>query len=284
MRNSVKRVLLFFLATPALLAAVFFLPQANHLTFNIIVTAAAGLAGMEVIAMFRASRLRASARPALGFVAAAVLPAAATAATLTGGGGELVPAAGVATAGAFLGGAAITAKDGHFEAVLPNLAAYFFALAYPGLFALHGVQMTTLPFPSVLIVVFLCSVFLNDSLAYVAGMLFGRNSRPLLAVSPNKSLAGFAGGFLASVLVIVVAGLLAPELFPGTTISHVAFGSVLGLVTILGDLAESALKRAATVKDSGTLIPGRGGILDSADSPLFVAPVFYYLYMIIFLG
>ncbi len=284
MKNSVKRVLLFFLATPALLAAVFFLPYANHLTFNIIVTAAAGLAGMEVIGMFRASRLRAGAVPWLGFLAAAVLPAAATVATLTAADSELVLAAGVITVTAFLAGAAITVREGQFEAALPNLAAYFFALAYPGLFALHGVQMTTLPFPSILIVVFLCSVFLNDSLAYVTGMLFGRNSRSILAVSPNKSLAGFAGGFLASILVIVVAGLLAPGVFPATMAARVIFGAIIGLTTILGDLAESALKRAATVKDSGNLVPGRGGILDSVDSPFYVAPVFYYLYMIIFTG
>ncbi len=284
MKNSVKRVLLFFLATPALLAAVFFLPYANHLTFNIIVTAAAGLAGMEVIGMFRASRLRAGAVPWLGFLAAAVLPAAATVATLTAADSELVLAAGVITVTAFLAGAAITVREGQFEAALPNLAAYFFALAYPGLFALHGVQMTTLPFPSILIVVFLCSVFLNDSLAYVTGMLFGRNSRSILAVSPNKSLAGFAGGFLASILVIVVAGLLAPGVFPATMAARVVFGAIIGLTTILGDLAESTLKRAATVKDSGNLVPGRGGILDSVDSPFYVAPVFYYLYMIIFTG
>jgi phosphatidate cytidylyltransferase len=284
MKNSVKRVLLFFLATPALLAAVFFLPYANHLTFNIIVTVAAGLAGMEVIGMFRASGLRAGALPRLGFLAAAVPPAAATVATLTAAGSELVLAAAVITVAAFLAGAAITAKEGYFETALPNLAAYVFALAYPGLFALYGVKMTTLPFPSILIVVFLCSVFLNDSLAYVTGMLFGRNSRSILAVSPNKSFVGFAGGFLASILVIVAAGLLAPGVFPGTIAARVIFGAIIGLAVILGDLAESALKRAATVKDSGTLVPGRGGILDSADSPLYVAPVFYYLYMIIFTG
>jgi len=284
MKNSTKRVLLFFLATPALLAAVLFLPYANHLIFNIIVTAAAGLAGMEVIGMFRASGLRARAVPWLGFLTAALPPATATVATLTAADSGLVLAAAVLTVAAFLAGAAITAKEGYFEAALPNLAAYFFALSYPGLFAFYGVQITTLPFPSILIVVFLCSVFLNDSLAYVTGMLFGRNSRSILAVSPNKSLAGFAGGFLSSILVILVAGLLVPEVFPGTVAARVIFGAVIGLTTILGDLAESALKRAATVKDSGTLVPGRGGILDSADSPFYVAPVFYYLYMIIFTG
>ena len=54
-------------------------------------------------------------------------------------------------------------------------------------------------------------------------------------------------------------------------------GSAVGIATILGDLIESAIKRSATSKDSGQLIPGRGGILDSVDSVLYAAPVFYYL-------
>jgi phosphatidate cytidylyltransferase len=55
------------------------------------------------------------------------------------------------------------------------------------------------------------------------------------------------------------------------------------MVVIIGDLVESALKRSAAAKDSGTLIPGRGGILDSIDSPIFLAPAFYYLYRLLFL-
>jgi phosphatidate cytidylyltransferase len=284
MRNPVKRVLLFFLATPALLAAVVLLPHANHLAFNAIVTVASGLAGMEVLSMFRASRMQAGGNAALAFISGAALPGAATVGTFTGATPELVVAIAVLVVAVLIAGAALTAREGRFEAALPALAAYLFALAYPGLFALHGVRITGLPFPSVLIVVFLVSVFLNDSLAYVTGMLFGRNSRAVLAVSPNKSLVGFAGGFLASVLVIVVAGVLFPQAVPGSLVQRVLFGAAIGVTTILGDLAESGLKRAATVKDSGQLIPGRGGILDSADSPLYVAPVFFYLYMIIFPG
>jgi phosphatidate cytidylyltransferase len=284
MKNPVKRVLLFFLATPALLAAVVLFPHANHLAFNTIVTLASGLAGMEILSMLRASRLQARGNAGLAFVSGAALPAAATVSTLVATTPSLVVATGTLLVAALLAGAALTAREGRFEAALPALSAYLFALAYPGLFALHGIRLTELPFPSVLIVVFLCSVFFNDSLAYVTGMLFGKRSRAILAVSPNKSLAGFAGGFLASVLVIVAAGMIFPRAVPGSVAERALFGATIGVTTILGDLAESGLKRGATVKDSGHLIPGRGGILDSADSPLFVAPVFYYLYMIIFLG
>lgn len=288
MKNVVTRVLLFFLATPALLAIIVLFPEPNHLVWNLFVTLASGLAGMEVLSMFRASAFGARGRYPVAFAAGALLPAVATAAAVTKAAvseaAYLLPAAAALFAAVVLGGAALGAREGEFARLLPSQAAYFFALAYPGLFATYGVLITMLPSASVLIVVFLLSVFLNDSLAYVTGMLFGRRSRAILAVSPNKSLAGFLGGFLASILVAVAARAFFPSVFPTGLTGAIVFGAALGAATILGDLAESALKRAAAIKDSGRLIPGRGGVLDSADSPLYVAPIFYYLYMIIFVG
>jgi phosphatidate cytidylyltransferase len=58
----------------------------------------------------------------------------------------------------------------------------------------------------------------------------------------------------------------------------ILIGLIVGVSVIMGDLIESALKRSATSKDSGSLIPGRGGVLDSIDSVLYAAPVFYYLF------
>ena len=284
MRNTVKRVLLFFLATPALVAAIVLFPEPNHLIFNLIVVMAAGLAGMEVLSVFRASGLGAQGRMGIAFLCGALLPAAATARALTDSSTEVVLGPAVVLVAALLAGAAFTAKRGEFSRVLPALSAYFFAAVYPGLFASYGPRITELPYPTILLVVFLLSVFLNDSLAYVTGMLFGGKSRAILAVSPNKSLAGFAGGFIASIVVVLVAGAIAPRVFPGSVGARVLFGAIIGAATILGDLAESALKRSADVKDSGNIIPGRGGVLDSADSPLYVAPIFYYLYIIIFVG
>jgi phosphatidate cytidylyltransferase len=284
MRNTVTRVLLFFLATPALVAAIVVFPEPNHLVFSLIVVAASGLAGMEVLSMFRASSIAAQGRMAIAFVCGALLPAAATAQALTGASAEIVLGPAVVLVAALLAGGALTAREGRFAGELPALSAYLFALVYPGLFASYGPRITELPYPTILLVVFLLSVFLNDSLAYVTGMLFGGKSRAVLAVSPNKSLAGFVGGFVASILVVLAAGAIAPRVFPGSAGARVLFGGAIGATTILGDLAESALKRSADVKDSGNIIPGRGGVLDSADSPLYVAPIFYYLYIIIFVG
>lgn len=111
----------------------------------------------------------------------------------------------------------------------------------------------------------------SDAGAYYAGSNFGRH-KLCPAVSPNKSLEGAAGGLLAAAAVAALFSLLLPP--PGFAGAPWAFWPALGLILScmaqLGDLFESALKRAAGVKDSGRLLPGHGGALDRLDSLLFV--------------
>jgi len=116
----------------------------------------------------------------------------------------------------------------------------------------------------------------NDTCAYFAGRLFGRHKlHPV--VSPNKTWEGFAGGAVGSVAGMFVARWVA---FPGLTPTDCLVLGLLGAVLgPLGDLCESLLKRAYGVKDSGTLIPGHGGLLDRVDALLFNAPA-VYLYVV----
>jgi phosphatidate cytidylyltransferase len=111
----------------------------------------------------------------------------------------------------------------------------------------------------------------GDTVAYFCGTAFGRH-RFFPSISPKKSLEGAVGGALASVLIGAIAG----PLLVGIS---VPLGAVLGGLTAVaaqgGDLVESAIKRQAGVKDSGTLIPGHGGLLDRADSLVLIAPVVY---------
>ncbi|HET6922809.1 MAG TPA: phosphatidate cytidylyltransferase [Anaeromyxobacteraceae bacterium] len=112
----------------------------------------------------------------------------------------------------------------------------------------------------------------NDTFAYFAGRLFGRH-KLLERVSPKKTWEGFAGGVLGSLAgALVVRALLLGQVPPWAALAVAAGGAALGP---LGDLAESMLKRAAGVKDSGRLIPGHGGLLDRIDALLFVAPWVY---------
>jgi phosphatidate cytidylyltransferase len=120
-------------------------------------------------------------------------------------------------------------------------------------------------------------IWASDTGAYYVGTAFGKH-RLYEKISPKKSVEGLIGGVLASVLVAVLCKLwLVPSI---VTIEAAVLGAVLALVGTVGDLAESLIKRSAGVKDSGTIIPGHGGILDRMDSMLFAAPVlFYYLRM-----
>jgi phosphatidate cytidylyltransferase len=144
--------------------------------------------------------------------------------------------------------------------------------------------MSGFPRANLVILVFLLIVFANDSAAWAAGMLLGRGNRGLVPASPNKSIAGFIGGIGASILIGAGAELLVKSAFssPFPPWGGIVIGLCTGIAANLGDLAESAMKRSSGLKDSGSLIPGRGGVLDSIDSIALAAPVFYLLYRVIF--
>lgn len=118
----------------------------------------------------------------------------------------------------------------------------------------------------------LAVTWLGDSGAYFAGRFAGKT--PLFPrVSPKKTREGLVGGVVFAVL-----GALAMKAFAGINLSWgvmALLGVVLDLAGVLGDLAESMLKRAFGVKDSGWIMPGHGGILDRIDSLLFSAPLLW---------
>jgi len=115
------------------------------------------------------------------------------------------------------------------------------------------------------------SVWAADSAAYFGGRSFGR--RLLTPISPTKTWEGAWSGLLGGIgAALVVAAILRLPLGLAAGI-----GALGGSVGLIGDLAESALKRAAGAKDSGGILPGHGGVLDRFDALLFVAPVAYAL-------
>ncbi len=120
----------------------------------------------------------------------------------------------------------------------------------------------------------------NDIAAYFTGKLLGRQ-KMAPRLSPKKTWEGCVGGLLGGVAVAVGIERLAPlspPLFPGGWAEAAMLGLVAGAAGILGDLAESLLKRDRQVKDAANLLPGFGGILDLIDSVLFAAPVVYLWY------
>lgn len=116
-------------------------------------------------------------------------------------------------------------------------------------------------------------IWASDIGAYSVGIPFGRH-RLYEKVSPKKSIEGFVGALIASAgMALVCRVWFIPEIGPAEA---VGIAVTLAVVGTAGDLTESLIKRAAGVKDSGTIIPGHGGILDRMDSMLFAAPVLYY--------
>ena len=119
----------------------------------------------------------------------------------------------------------------------------------------------------------------SDMGAYVVGVLFGRH-KMIPHISPAKSWEGFVGAFLGSFTAAAVLMALMPEKLAPLTWTHaLLIAPVLCAVAVVGDLAESVLKRCTAIKDSGHTLPGIGGILDLTDSLIFTAPVFYFYLM-----
>ena len=112
----------------------------------------------------------------------------------------------------------------------------------------------------------------NDIAQYLWGKSIGR-MKVMPKVSPNKTLAGLIGGVATTTL---MAALLGPVMTPLNLPLSLLAGFIIGLSGFCGDVVMSAIKRDIGVKDSGTLLPGHGGILDRLDSLIFTAPVFFH--------
>lgn len=126
--------------------------------------------------------------------------------------------------------------------------------------------------PAHILLILLASVG-SDTGGYYAGARYGKH-HIWPSVSPKKTWEGSLGGLLLCTLVVTIYGKI---LFGGTIWSWLLMGILLNIASQLGDFFESALKRAAGVKDSSNLLPGHGGILDRIDSILFALPTYILL-------
>ena len=147
------------------------------------------------------------------------------------------------------------------------------AALYPGLLLAYAPLLRSLDDGFLWVLLLLGTVFASDTAAFFTGRLLGR-SRMAPRISPGKTWEGTAAGLVAAAAAsTVLATALGLPLAPPFA---AALGVAVGVVAILGDLAESALKRACGVKDSGTLVPGHGGVLDRLDSIVFNLPLMYH--------
>ena len=119
------------------------------------------------------------------------------------------------------------------------------------------------------------SVWLADSMAYYIGTYMGKH-KLCPSISPKKTVEGALGSVLGGILGVLIAKFVF-DISSMSVLFAVATGIVMGLTTLTGDLIESMFKRDAGVKDSGTLIPGHGGMFDRIDGMIISGPVLYFI-------
>ncbi len=150
--------------------------------------------------------------------------------------------------------------------------------------------ITKIPFsgsdfrPKIIISIFIL-IWSNDTFAYVVGKSFGKR-KLFEKISPKKTVEGFLGGLVFS----VIAGICISKFYFNPSEQHSVkslfiwsmTAVIICIFSTLGDLIESKFKRIAGVKDSGSIMPGHGGILDRLDSIIFVAPFVFLFYQILY--
>ena len=148
----------------------------------------------------------------------------------------------------------------------------FFGIFYVGIMFSYLYQVREMPDGKYLVWLILLSSWGCDTCAYCVGMLIGKHKMaPIL--SPKKSVEGAVGGVVGAALL----GVIYAAATQGPMLEYAVICAVGALISMVGDLAASAIKRNQGIKDYGKLIPGHGGILDRFDSVIFTAPVIYFL-------
>ncbi|GMO30739.1 MAG: phosphatidate cytidylyltransferase [Termitinemataceae bacterium] len=286
MSKIISRLLIFFVGLPATLAVVWFLPQKSHLAVNVLVILFCALGAVELSGILKHKNIFVNKIEAA--VLGSLIPLAMTLLVSFFDGEHPIIIECFLVAGAsWILISRVFSNEKKLENVISYVSAGFAVLIYPGAFLSWIVLMNRLHDSNYLIVAFLCIVLVNDSLAWFFGILFGKSSRGYIDASPNKSIVGFIAGIASSAVIGIVLAKLLPNVFEESRFSVLISGFILGLTTgiagVLGDLSESAIKRSANVKDSGGIVPGRGGILDSIDSLAIAAPVFYTVFRLLFI-
>jgi phosphatidate cytidylyltransferase len=155
--------------------------------------------------------------------------------------------------------------------VIVDISTTLFGILYISWFFSFLIKIRYLPGGLGLIALVLLATKLGDIGAYLVGSRLGRT--PLIPrISPKKSVEGSIGGLIFS----VIGALACRNFLDFSNPELIIIGAALGVLGQLGDLSESLIKRDCQIKDSGNIFPGLGGVLDSIDSLLFTAPVFYF--------
>lgn len=160
-----------------------------------------------------------------------------------------------------------------------QISVAFFGLFYVGIMLSYIYQVRMLEDGGLIVWLIFIGAWGSDTCAYLVGILIGKH-KVAPKLSPKKSIEGCIGGVVGAALIGVVYATLIQSRMTETASLQLVFaliGAASSVLSQIGDLAASAIKRNHDIKDYGTLIPGHGGVLDRFDSIIFTAPVVYYL-------
>ncbi|MCR4822391.1 MAG: phosphatidate cytidylyltransferase [Treponema sp.] len=271
MNKVIQRLLVFFIGLPLVICLVWF-NQYNHIALHILLFVSALLAASELYHLF-SSKFSLQPRPVTLVLAILPVFSAAICALFE------LPLALIDSIFIFavlLSMAWEVLSSKTFEESVSHLVTSTFIIFYTGYLPTFISKMTLHEHSREFIAFFFLMVCMCDSIAWLFGNLFGKNNKGFIKASPNKSVAGFIGGITGTILTGFVGYKFFPDVFTGSLCKVLVFSFFVAFVSIIGDLVESVIKRSVEIKDSGTIIPGRGGVLDSVDSIIFVAPVYYF--------
>ncbi len=165
------------------------------------------------------------------------------------------------------------------DAIVEKISGVLFLLVYPGLIGSYYIMLPNLTNSVVPMLLVTGIVYTNDGFAYLFGRFFGKKgTQPLIYTSQSKTLIGFLGGLIGGGILFAIVYVMKHAYFPGSILKTIIFALLINAAGMLGDLFESALKRSAHCKDSGSIMLGRGGMLDTLDSLLFASSAYYILY------
>lgn len=277
MNKVVKRLLTFFIGVPLVLFIVWF-DYLNHLALHIAFSLFTFFAAAELCNML-SKKVQLFPKYLLT-IFATLLPVLSYIFIILGKSVEITQWIFIFEFIILMGIEAFGSKT--FETSVEKISRSFFIIGYGGFLMTFLARITVLDNSKYIFSLFLIFVFMCDSAAWFFGILFGKNNRGIFAASPNKSIAGFTGGILSSVACGVIFKFIFPEIITAEIWKVIVLGFLTAISAAIGDIIESVLKRSCDVKDSGNIIPGRGGVLDSIDSIIVAAPVFYITYYFLF--
>ncbi|MGB6742338.1 MAG: phosphatidate cytidylyltransferase [Terracidiphilus sp.] len=271
-----KRVLTALVLIPIVLLIVFLGPK-QHWLFSFAVAAVAALAGWEFLGL---TRQRGAQPPSIAVVLALL--------ALFTANFEWPDSTSAAFGILCMALLVLCTFRRPVEQVMTDATASIFCMFYIGFTLLTLINLHEQPNGPSLVVFLLCVVWAGDTIALYTGRAWGRH-KLAPGISPGKSWEGAIGSvagslIAASILLELATQLQARDLavlsYPDEPWYWLVLAVAVNIAAQVGDLAESALKRSAGVKDSGSLLPGHGGMLDRIDALLLAAPVLWYAQVI----